>query len=381
MDHMRKEDSSRLYRDEFDLLTIQTRQDLLRSAAEENGMTLKGFRRFERWGRYSYTAVYESDGSEFVFVPGDTVSLGWEGRWEDLDGRTRFMIERSVKEHGGDPKAVLEALVLRTRSRTIPPMLVEVHPRISEGDASGCLSSVPDPFSVPTSDEWEYLCGGGGTTLFQWGDGFDFGMGLRHFPDQKGPYTIEEPNFFGIVIASDPFLTELVSDDGPLFRGGDLGGNIITGYGPVIGYLPCSPHFKPIATGPDRKVPERFLVRRIVRLDVPSEDQAVSEVMEQPDEGPEITEVVPSPDTVFSDDRPFPKDYVFCRTIVDDPSVPDDFTVRAQHVFRGLIHWIPAGDWTYAELEDQLLHLLGGLRRRAPRHLQSEPPASGVPGP
>ena len=354
MDHMRKEDSSRLYRDEFDLLTIQTRQDLLRSAAEENGMTLKGFRRFERWGRYSYTAVYESDGSEFVFVPGDTVSLGWEGRWEDLDGRTRFMIERSVKEHGGDPKAVLEALVLRTRSRTIPPMLVEVHPRISEGDASGCLSSVPDPFSVPTSDEWEYLCGGGGTTLFQWGDGFDFGMGLRHFPDQKGPYTIEEPNFFGIVIASDPFLTELVSDDGPLFRGGDLGGNIITGYGPVIGYLPCSPHFKPIATGPDRKVPERFLVRRIVRLDVPSEDQAVSEVMEQPDEGPEITEVVPSPDTVFSDDRPFPKDYVFCRTIVDDPSVPDDFTVRAQHVFRGLIHWIPAGDWTYAELEDQL---------------------------
>ena len=243
MDHMRKEDSSRLYRDEFDLLTIQTRQDLLRSAAEENGMTLKGFRRFERWGRYSYTAVYESDGSEFVFVPGDTVSLGWEGRWEDLDGRTRFMIERSVKEHGGDPKAVLEALVLRTRSRTIPPMLVEVHPCISEGDASGCLSSVPDPFSVPTSDEWEYLCGGGGTTLFQWGDGFDFGMGLRHFPDQKGPYTIEEPNFFGIVIASDPFLTELVSDDGPLFRGGDLGGNIITGYGPVIGYLPCSPHF------------------------------------------------------------------------------------------------------------------------------------------
>ena len=33
MDHMRKEDSRRLYRDEFDLLTIQTRQDLLRSAA------------------------------------------------------------------------------------------------------------------------------------------------------------------------------------------------------------------------------------------------------------------------------------------------------------------------------------------------------------
>lgn len=354
MDHMRKEDSRRLYRDEFDLLTIQTRQDLLRSAAEENGMTLKGFKRFERWGRYTYTAIYESDGSEFVFVPGDTVTLGWEGHWEDLDGRTRFMIEKYVKEHGVGPRAVLEALVLRTRSRTIPPMLVEVHPSIFEGDASGCLSSVSDPFSVPTSDEWEYLCGGGGTTLFQWGDSFDFGMGLRYFPDQKGPYTMEEPNFFGIVIASDPFLTELVSDEGPLFRGGDLGGNIITGYGPVIGYLPCSPHFKPISTGPDRKVPERFLVRRIVRLDVPCEDQAVSEVMEQPDEGPEITEVAPGPDTVFSDDRPFPKDYVFCRAIVDDPSVPDDFTVRAQHVFRGLIHWIPAGDWTYAELEDQL---------------------------
>ena len=35
--------------------------------------------------------------------------------------------------------------------------------------------------SLPTADEWAYLCGGGCRTLFPWGDGMDYSMHLHHF--------------------------------------------------------------------------------------------------------------------------------------------------------------------------------------------------------
>ena len=38
-------------------------------------------------------------------------------------------------------------------------------------------------FSLPTADEWAYLCGGGCRTLFPWGDGLDYSMRLRWFED------------------------------------------------------------------------------------------------------------------------------------------------------------------------------------------------------
>ena len=36
-------------------------------------------------------------------------------------------------------------------------------------------------FSLPTADEWAYLCGGGCRTLFPWGDGLDYSMRLHWF--------------------------------------------------------------------------------------------------------------------------------------------------------------------------------------------------------
>ena len=38
-------------------------------------------------------------------------------------------------------------------------------------------------FSLPTTDEWAYLCGGGCRTLFPWGDGLDYSIRLRWFED------------------------------------------------------------------------------------------------------------------------------------------------------------------------------------------------------
>ena len=39
---------------------------------------------------------------------------------------------------------------------------------------------------------------------------------------------------------------------------------------------------------------------------------------------------------MFNDDRPFPKDYVLCSAMAEDPDIPDGFAVRARHIIRGL---------------------------------------------
>ena len=52
--------------------------------------------------------------------------------------------------------------------------------------------------SLPTADEWAYLCGGGCRTLFPWGDEIDYSMHLHHFEsseDENKPFDMEEPNF------------------------------------------------------------------------------------------------------------------------------------------------------------------------------------------
>ena len=71
--------------------------------------------------------------------------------------------------------------------------------------------------SLPTADEWSYLCGGGCRTLFPWGDGLDYSMRLRWFEDmdedENRPYDMEEPNFFGLSIAYDPYMREVVQAD------------------------------------------------------------------------------------------------------------------------------------------------------------------------
>ena len=337
-----------LYRTEYDILTIDRRRDLLEKVGAENGMAFKGLRRFERWGVYTLTAIFEYKGKEFVFVPGDTVDLGWGCDIGELDSTTRSKIRMDLQKRGSDDvEGVMRLLTTPLRKATISPMLVQVRAETFEGSYGDAVSNI----DLPTSDEWEYLCGGGRNTLFQWGDAFDFKMGSDHYPELSGTSRpLEEPNFFGLVIASDPFNVEAVLADGPTFRGGDMGGGICAGYGPVIGYLPCTPHFKTVNRGPDGKVPDSFLVRRVIRLD------DAGEPAEQPleaaaEDGPSAeSEADTAPDT----ERPFPNDYVFCASLDDDPDVPDTFAVRARGLFRGLIHWLSTGGWSLAEIEDQL---------------------------
>ncbi len=148
---------------------------------------------------------------------------------------------------------------------------------------------------LPTADEWSYLCGGGCRTLFPWGDGMDYAMRLHHFKSSEDedksfdmeepnffglsiaydpykrevveaekltscggdggcsicgglgvlPFDMEEPNFFGLSIAYDPYKREVVEAEKLTSCGGDGGCSICGGLGVLLGYLPCSPHAKP----------------------------------------------------------------------------------------------------------------------------------------
>ena len=77
----------------------------------------------------------------------------------------------------------------------------------------------------------------------------DYSMRLHWFEDMEEagdrPYDMEEPNFFGLSIAYDPYMREIVKAEQFTTCGGDGGCNICGGLGIFLGFLPCSPHRKP----------------------------------------------------------------------------------------------------------------------------------------
>ena len=54
------------------------KQALMESLATRYDMTFSDLHTFDRWGQNCTTGIFEKDGREFVFVPGDTITLGWE---------------------------------------------------------------------------------------------------------------------------------------------------------------------------------------------------------------------------------------------------------------------------------------------------------------
>ena len=67
-----------LFRTQFDQLETTEKQALMESLSARYDMTSLGLHTFDRWGQSSTTGIFEKDGREYVFVPGDTVTLGWE---------------------------------------------------------------------------------------------------------------------------------------------------------------------------------------------------------------------------------------------------------------------------------------------------------------
>ena len=296
--------NEKLSRPQFNQMDTTEKQTLMESLAARYDMTFLGLHTFDSWGQNCTTGIFKKDGREFVFVPGDTVTLGWEQFAEGLNQESREELEYLFREWEmeRDPEEMIRESMAPVRQVAIGPMLVgreleEINwepvkledPRLRsewledfrqfaltdrdsltlagrarfERDSDSWQVSLyhevdyldfqnrlqKQGFSLPTADEWAYLCGGGCRTLFPWGDGLDYSMRLRWFEDmdedENRPYDMEEPNFFGLSIAYDPYMREVVQADRLTTCGGDGGCNICGGLGPFLGFLPCSPHCKP----------------------------------------------------------------------------------------------------------------------------------------
>ena len=67
----------KLYNPQYDLLSVSDKKALLNTLAVIYNLKLLYFKEFNAFEKSTYTAVYRSnDGIEFVFVPGDIVTLG-----------------------------------------------------------------------------------------------------------------------------------------------------------------------------------------------------------------------------------------------------------------------------------------------------------------
>ncbi len=320
--------NERLFRTQFNQMETTEKQALMESLATRYDMTFLGLHTFNHWGQSSTTGIFKKDGREFVFVPGDTVTLGWEwfaiGLSQDSREELDYLFQEWEMEQ--DPEEMIRESMAPVRQAAIGPMLVgreleelcwepvtmddprlTAHPdwlkqfrefawndldsltmhqsaRIerTEKGFQICIYNRTDyaellarlekqGLSLPTADEWAYLCGGGCRTLFPWGDGLDYSMRLRWFEDmdeeQDRPYDMEQPNFFGLSIAYDPYMREVVQADKLTTCGGDGGRSICGGLGPFLGFLPCSPHCKPEVQEDNDLNGDYDFYRPIIRVD------------------------------------------------------------------------------------------------------------------
>jgi len=211
-----------------------------------------GIRRSALAGQESSPAIFKHDDSEFVLVPGHTAELGYS--WVrpftlTLEENESWQETAEEYEIGLTFDEYLEETLTQPRTVTIPAFVLETHatdlgkrplPRrlgafelapTRHSDANDRLQA--QGFRLPTSDEWEYACGGGSRTLFRWGDHCPSGR----CPTDETDWQLHcQPNAFGLHIAQNPYDWEFVAEPG-IMRGGDGGATICGGMGYLVSWL------------------------------------------------------------------------------------------------------------------------------------------------
>ena len=96
--------NERLFRTQFNQMDTTEKQALMESLAARYDMTFLGLHTFDRWGQSCTTGIFEKDGREFVFVPGDTVTLGWEQFAVGLNQESREELDYLYQEWEMEPQ-------------------------------------------------------------------------------------------------------------------------------------------------------------------------------------------------------------------------------------------------------------------------------------
>ena len=87
----------RLLRPQFAKLPDAEKQIIIQQLAEKYEMEFKQLAVFDRWGQTNTTGIFSKNGAEFVFVPGDTVTLGWEKFVEGLNEESAEDLQADMK--------------------------------------------------------------------------------------------------------------------------------------------------------------------------------------------------------------------------------------------------------------------------------------------
>ena len=118
--------NEKLFRTQFNQIEITEKQALMESLAARYTMTFLGLQPFDRWGQNCTTGIFKKDGREFVFVPGDTVTLGWEEFAVGLDQDSREELDDLFQEWEieQDPDEMIRESMALVRQAAIGPMLV-----------------------------------------------------------------------------------------------------------------------------------------------------------------------------------------------------------------------------------------------------------------
>lgn len=103
------------------------------------------------------------------------------------------------------------------------------------------------PFRLPTSDEWEFACSGGSTTLFRWGNLHpEHCNPVPRIPDESECEPLfnlhKLPNAFGLIFPHSPYDWEICAEPG-LMRGGDGGLRMHGGGSEFAMWIPLATSF------------------------------------------------------------------------------------------------------------------------------------------
>ncbi|MEK4852505.1 SUMF1/EgtB/PvdO family nonheme iron enzyme [Paenibacillus sp. FSL H7-0756] len=264
-------------------LTVEEKQTAMQELIKRLPAGFKWLRleRFERYGQSLETGVFKYEGSEYVYVPGGSVTLGrselhmyaemspvreavigpllvqrqpasagwYECPLDRLDPEEDEDVLQAIEEFRQGPHTSYEYSQYFRLEREGDQVVVFLFDD-SESFEEWSEAELPEGFALPTEDEWEYLYGAGARTLFPWGDEIDESMRLRHVSraaegNTSDPYPLEQPNGFGLCFPGDPYKKELVLTEGGITgKGGDGGCNLHGGQGVALGYLPTATAFR-----------------------------------------------------------------------------------------------------------------------------------------